>query len=369
MELINHTPVVARTYATDDPRSPRVPYSVGMIHAKATFELVSPNRTELVTQDPFPLLLADEPTPLGVLPRDIVARTERKLEVMVLGMARARGGAPTSRARVGLRIGALERSLNVYGDRTWVGQDRASDPLPFESMPLTYDRAFGGTAEVELDADTKLQVSSPLNRHGRGFDAEKLARLMVEAWGAPEGYPRLSYRRLLPNLEGPACPVLSANDEPEPYCWAPIPRDIGFASNHRRVQAAANGSGVAGITRALKEGQLSLEDRYYRAHPDLILDALPPGARVRLSGMSTDGDFDFELPQLRVFADYVLGTRSGARELVPQVLVLLPEQRRLYMVYRTGFSFLPEAGMERSFRLRLTPGWIEASPGPVTPSS
>jgi hypothetical protein len=58
-------------------------------------------------------------------------------------------------------------------------------------------------------------------------------------------------------------------------------------------------------------------------------------------------------------ADYVLGGRSGTRELVPQLLMLLPEARRFYLVYRASFTMEVQPEIERAFRLRLAEGWSE----------
>ena len=46
-------------------------------------------------------------------------------------------------------------------------------------------------------------------------------------------------------------------------------------------------------------------------------------------------------------------TESGSQELCPQMLVLLPEERRLYLVYRGLLPHAPRA------RLRLESGWCE----------
>jgi len=78
-----------------------------------------------------------------------------------------------------------------------------------------------------------------------------------------------------------------------------------------------------------------------------------------MSGMSPRGKLSFTIPPLRVIADYVLGDRTGTRELAPQLMVLLPEQMRFYIVYRASFTLETTPSMERSFRLRTTQGWFQ----------
>jgi uncharacterized protein YjbI with pentapeptide repeats len=62
-------------------------------------------------------------------------------EFLVHGYAypRERPNAVAVRARLGQR----EKTLLVFGDRYW-RRTRPSQPMPFERMPLTWDRAYGG---------------------------------------------------------------------------------------------------------------------------------------------------------------------------------------------------------------------------------
>lgn len=77
---------------------------------------------------------------------------------------------PATQVDVGIRIGALQRTARVFGDRRWdvslLGQ-KASPPQPFERVPLLWERAFGGwdrTPERE-----ELHQHEPRNPLGVGF--------------------------------------------------------------------------------------------------------------------------------------------------------------------------------------------------------
>ena len=61
---------------------------------------------------------------------------------------------------------------------------------------------------------------------------------------------------------------------------------------------------------------------------------------------------------LGIVADYTINGRMGCRSLTPHMLVLLPDQRRFYVVYRLAFNFQFQPGDEREFRLRTEPQWF-----------
>jgi len=107
--------------------------------------------------------------------------------------------APTGVSVVRLRVGDVEKRIGVFGDRRWkrgmLGR-KPSEPEPFESMPLRWERAFGGPG-VE---------ANPLGRGAAPVEGEDGERL----------HP-------LPNLEDPAHPVTGPGDRPTPWGAFPIP--------------------------------------------------------------------------------------------------------------------------------------------------
>jgi len=351
MDLINQTPIAADVrVATLE----GTPHRYGLLVAKATFEILADGSTRLDTQTPFPLFEEDEPTPFGLMPQDSVPRQDRKLEVIVLGQAYSTG---RPQMLVELAVGGYRQSLLVSGDRWWIAQQgggRCSDASPFQTMPLTWERAFGGSVECWIDADSVIDLDHPMNKYGRGFDPSGLARDVGKAFVSPAGYPQLSpdFMRLLPNVEHPQAPIRSWSDDPRAYCWATIPTDIGLHLQRAHDYMAHYG-------RPLTQQQM-LEIVYHRAHPDWILDIPPIDTVVALSGMTPGPRLAFRIPRLRVLADYELGERTGVRELEPQLLMLLPEQSRFYLVYRHFFT-IDELTKDtsRSWRLRLAEGWFQ----------
>ena len=83
-------------------------------------------------------------------------------DLLVSGQAWPGGERETSSVRIGIAMGQWRKELVVFGDRIWemgpIGL-AATRPLPFRSMPVTYERAFGGPG----------YAWNPIGRgHGRG---------------------------------------------------------------------------------------------------------------------------------------------------------------------------------------------------------
>lgn len=349
MELVNQTPVVASVKITVDERTG---LKYGMIAAKATFRVNANGTTEIETQEPFPLFEADVETELGLLPSDLYPRRDPVFEVILLGATYAKNNNPIPSRIIEMSVGNINRRMLIFGDRWWVNRKKISSPKPFLRIPLTYDYAFGGSFEAHFDEYTILDVEDPMNKYGRGFDAEKKAKDLAEGLQSPKGFPRMEYHRMLPNIENPDTLISNWEDVPEPYCWATVPPDIGF-----RMIEAMRKFQQDGEPPELEEARNMV---YHRAHPDWIITLPPRGSRITLKGMTPDDDIlAFDLPALRVISDYVIGDRIGARELSPQLLMLLPEERRFYLVYRSAFTMEVVPEMERSFRLRLDDGWFQ----------
>ncbi|MFY9268382.1 MAG: DUF2169 domain-containing protein [Candidatus Manganitrophaceae bacterium] len=67
-----------------------------------------------------------------------------RTDLLLAGQCHAPGGRPVTKLPVSFQIGRLTKSLVVFGDRYWLGQNSMTDPLSFAAMPLAWDRGFGG---------------------------------------------------------------------------------------------------------------------------------------------------------------------------------------------------------------------------------
>lgn len=88
----------------------------------------------------------DDPNKVLKYPSDF-APLKPRTDLVLLATCHAPGGKFATVLRAGFRVGAYSKSVAVIGDRRWVpgvlsmGQ---TEPEPFKSMPVTWERAFGG---------------------------------------------------------------------------------------------------------------------------------------------------------------------------------------------------------------------------------
>lgn len=131
-------------------------------------------------------------------------------DVILIGHAYAPEQVPVTQLDVSLRVGALQKSVRVFGDRVWEKGFfgwRISDPQSLTTMPLIYERAFGGKDVSHEDAKNhEYELRNPL---GVGLMARKTA---------------LNAPLPLPNLEDPKNLIQKITDRPPPAgfgCIAP----------------------------------------------------------------------------------------------------------------------------------------------------
>jgi hypothetical protein len=355
MRLVNQAAIPATVTTSDFEGSTQ---RIGLLTAKATFCFDEQGRVDLETQEPFPLLAQDQETPLGDLPSDLQPRVDASMEVIVLGHAYAPRERPVSALTVALSVGKVRRELVVFGDRSWAPNRKTiSQPAPFTKMPLSYSRAFGGTVPINLDQESVFDLCDTCNKHGLGFDAERMARELGGLLKAPRGYPTLpaGYVRRLPNLEDPRAPIARWEDAPLPSCWATVPIDVPLWTirQARNTPKAPPPLPLAEIKRELP----SVVN--YRAHPDWVIPVPAVAPTIRLENLlATVPTLEMSMPDLGVVADYTVNGRIGRRSLMPHTLVLLPDQRRFYVVYRLAFNFQFQPGDERELRLQTEPRWV-----------
>jgi len=172
LHLDNHTPYQAeRALLADLDGS-----EIWVVVVKATFD-ISLGRPVLAAEQ-APICLTDE---YHGKPGESSLRYESDLvyrkpgtDIVVNGHAYAPRGRRASRVDSTVKVGAVTKTVRVFGDRHWrrsVLGLRASSPKPFERMPLLYERAFGGVDTTSRD--TKEHAAEERNPIGVGFGMSK----------------------------------------------------------------------------------------------------------------------------------------------------------------------------------------------------
>lgn len=339
MEFANSTALAARAKTWDPGAEPGL--REGAVVAKATFRYDPRGEVSLDTDDPYPLFDEDQRTPSGLIPRDDLPLEPDGFEVIFLGSAHAPGDVPVTELAVSLRVGEVERSLAVIGHRAAVG-DAISPPMPFTTMPIGWESAFGGACEVLVDREAPVILCDPRNPAGRGFDPVPQAAALAAQLRCPEGYPVVpTGPRALPTVEHPSRRITRADDAPEPASWATLP-----------MSRPAHAKRSVDLDASRREGGLVTAARlYHRAVDEWIIERPAEGAEVVLRNLDPAGEVRFALPALRVACDFRVGESASTLELLPEALVLLGASRRFTLRYRARFHYWEHEGEEASARL------------------
>ena len=233
-------------------------------------------------------------------------------DVLLIGSASAPNGKPVTRVQVGMSVGGRQKTILVTGDRVWQ-RGQPSNPQPFESMPLVWERAFGG---VHRNGD-KVQAEDR-NPVGCGLAGGRAAEDM-------EGLP-------VPNLEDPAAPIEQMGQTPVPACFAPIapswlPRRAFAGTYDERWQRSR--------APYLPD---DFDPRFFQsASPEFAFDRyLQPGEPVQVVGVMADGPISFIVPEsyLRIAVTVAGATQEPPANL--ETLSIEPDENRACFTWRAA---------------------------------
>jgi len=252
-----------------------------VVVVKGTFVLPrTPNDPVVLHEEQFPLALTDtftgEPGLTAVIRESDYAITKPACDVLLVGSAHASEGRPTRKLQVGLRVGTVAKSFQVNGDRHWVASPvrvRASDPEPFVTKPISYDFAFGGVDNSDLDA---IAAFDP-NPVGRGFSKHRKASWL-------DGRP-------LPNTEETTRPVTQPDGDYRPMAFGVIGR--GW-SQRRALAGTYDEEWLNSVFPFLPR---DFSERYFQAAPADQQLAVPEAPlEVTLLNLTPEGRTSFVLP-------------------------------------------------------------------------
>lgn len=257
-----------------------------------------------------------DPTTTSIKGEAELSSIKPATDVLLFGSAVARRTG-TRAMDVMLRVGPVRKIVRVYGERRWkraLLAKSASDPLPFERVPLIWENSWGGT-DVTPE-DEKHHGAEPRNPVGRGYRARG-SKLPWED-------------ELCPSLEDPSDSLGGPGRKGTPAGFGPIGR--GWLP--RREHAGTyDEKWVAEKMPLLPD---DFDDRFHQAAPaDQIAPRyLKGGEKVELAGCIEEGKLELALPVLRPRFEVRLRSRVETAAMVLDTVALETDVRRLRLVFK-----------------------------------
>jgi len=291
-----------------------------LVVVKATYEILPGGVVKLSEQQEPALLAAEyngEPGQASLRYEGDCSGPKRGTDILLNGHAYAPHGKPSPKVQVSLRVENFTKQLMVFGDRHWrrglLAGVSMSSPKPFVSMPILYERAYGGWDRKSKDQN-KHRLYSP-NPVGTGF-ATKAEHLL----GVP-----------LPNIEYPGRLISSWKDRPLPAGFGPVasywsPR-LEFAGTYDEQWQETRAPLLAA----------DFDERYYQCAP---FDQQAPvflrgGEKVELLNLTPNGGLSFYLPKVRLNFVTWFGRDSVEHRADLCTIIIEPDVPRLIMVWQT----------------------------------
>jgi hypothetical protein len=328
--LTNHTPFASEKFVLPTPDG----QEAVLIVLAATFEAKGGASLAPCEKQPPVLaedLYAGDPASSSLLAENELALSKRLVDVVVVGTAYAPRGKPAEKVAIGLQIGDVNKSLWVSGHRIWALRS-PTRPVPFEKMPIRYERAFGGT--------------NPQN--GNSFRSNPVG---VGFKGAVSND---ALKAAIPNVEYADATVQSPSDQPRPAGLTPIARSWA-------PRASFGGTyDDKWLDNRWPLLPLNFDSRFNQiTPPDQQSATIRGGERIRLVHLTPDGLWEFALPRLDVPVQLVYDKRDAVGALRLDTVVIEPDARRVRMTSRLCLVTERGTGLLREIVLgHVTRGWL-----------
>jgi hypothetical protein len=155
-------------------------------------------------------------------------------DVVVKGTVHPPRGGPVMECDCGISVGATIKKIRVYGDRVVERRPRGrlgfTPPTPFDSMPLTYHRAYGGI-DVSLPTPEPVSFMDMLDFFDPTVHPGAYPRNPAGVGYRIKDEPRTVDGCPLPNFEDPHQllePDRFLAVEPEKWWTMPLPQGLGW---------------------------------------------------------------------------------------------------------------------------------------------
>lgn len=285
---------------------------------KATFTL---GANPTVAEEQVPPVFADEywgePGASSLKYASDIHLCKPSTDVVLVGQAWATRPPRVPVLDVSLSVAERRKDLRVFGNRQWragFGSLSMSPPEPFESMPITYERAYGGVHVV--DPQKPEVLAEERNPVGVGFLGKRDSRALA-------GQP-------LPNIEDPKAPIRNPGD-------AVSPAGFGFIAPSWLPRRSFAGT----YDEAWQKGRApylpaDFNPRFFNAaHPDLVFDRhLRGGEPVQVLNASPAGPLSFNFPAARFQVKVKIAGKVEEPPLNLETVLIEPDARRLCLTWR-----------------------------------
>jgi hypothetical protein len=211
-----------------------------------------------------------------------------------------------------------------------------AEPSPFDSMPLSYEKAFGGSDTSH--PDPAMHAFEKRNPVGTGYIIS--------------GKPEKIADTYLPNLEDPASLIMSWKDKPAP---------AGFGFLARDWQPRLNYAGTYDESWQRQKCPLLPDDfnelYFNAASPGLIAEPhLIGGEAVKITNAAKDGDIVFRLPHQKLEIDIIIKGKAEIHYPVMDTVIIEPEENRLVLVWRAAISCKRKLLFVEAIRIKSAAG-------------
>jgi hypothetical protein len=235
-------------------------------------------------------------------------------DIALVGQAQTPDRRPVNQLDVLLAAANLRKVIRVFGNRWWISS-KPTPPKPFETMPLVYERAFGGFHEIDGEL-----LFEPRNPVGCSFAGKRKNREL-------DKLP-------LPNLEDPYNLISNPDDCPAPAgfgfiaaAWLPRKDYAGtYDENWQKSRAPF-----------LPD---DFDSRFFNAaHPELVSSGYFKGGEpIEADNVSPLGRLSFKLPICQIKTSVSV---AGAEEKPPlnlETVLVEPDELRFTMLWRGALS-------------------------------
>ena len=234
-------------------------------------------------------------------------------DILIYGLACSPKQQPVTQMNIGMEVGSLRKTLRVFGDRVWK-DGQISSANPFVNMPVIYERAFGGQDVI----DNRIRAAEQRNPVGKSFVGRKSES---EFNNQP-----------LPNIEYPNQLMTSLGDIPAPAGFGPI------APNWQPRVSMAGTYDQNWQTNRAPYLPNDFNQRFLNVAPsDQIYPGfLQGGEPVKIVGMHPEGDFQFNLPAVKLVNSVSIKGKDLSSPFNMETLALYPNQKQLTMTWRAS---------------------------------